>query len=679
MSASFDSDAINSVIDLAREPAFKLGAMTVRPSIREVTIGDRIELVEPRILQVLVLLVRRRGAVVSRDELIELCWNGRVVGDDSINRCIARIRRLSVAGAAFSIDTIPRVGYRLNEITPVTYPIAPLSSDAAQLTDTLPTIPVDTTTQHPTSLFKWRKPAGIAFWAIIACCLVASAYWVWQQQSGASTGNEVQPIAVLPFVSRNTDADAQSFADSISASIAATLNRAGLPVISMATTFGYYGDARSRAAEELNARYLIDGEVRRDGEKTYVVVRIDDGRSGNTLLAESFETSLATESSLSVRVAAYVASYAWAFRMRQLLKANSEVTAVFFHSISRHLSGDNMAAYLDARALANKYPDDAVAQSLFAFVTPFAYWQIPLQDLATNILAARSANERARNLDPGYGDAYAAASLLLPFHHWEKKEAYLRQGMMIDPEATIVPPFLALHLASVGRLNDAEALERAAIERDPYFAYRASDHYMLLMMLGKEAGAAAILARAEQHWPGDKSLILARFFASDFRIKDSEAARLMQDPTFAQIIEPPSSKPVVTVMLRALASRQNTDIDAASVMCGSDWISAQAAAVCLSGLTALGRLDLVFAYAGILFPEQRAASPELEDERFLQREVGMVDPVYLFKSEFASLRADPRFIALTERIGLMDYWRHTQKYPEFCSSERVPVCDAMMQ
>jgi hypothetical protein len=69
----------------------------------------------------------------------------------------------------------------------------------------------------------------------------------------------------------------------------------------------------------------------------------------------------------------------------------------------------------------------------------------------------------------------------------------------------------------------------------------------------------------------------------------------------------------------------------------------------------------------------------LEDERFLRREVGMFDPSYLFKPEFAPLRADPRFIALTERIGLMDYWRHTQKYPEFCSSERVPVCDAMMQ
>ena len=45
-------------------------------------------------MQVLVALARRRGQVVSRDQLIETCWAGRVVGEDAINRCIAKVRRL---------------------------------------------------------------------------------------------------------------------------------------------------------------------------------------------------------------------------------------------------------------------------------------------------------------------------------------------------------------------------------------------------------------------------------------------------------------------------------------------------------------------------------------------------------------------------------------------------------
>lgn len=68
-------------------------------------------------MQVLVALASADGAVVSRDELIERCWEGRVVGDDAINRAIGRLRRLSEAdnGASFEIETIARVGYRLKQ------------------------------------------------------------------------------------------------------------------------------------------------------------------------------------------------------------------------------------------------------------------------------------------------------------------------------------------------------------------------------------------------------------------------------------------------------------------------------------------------------------------------------------------------------------------------------------
>jgi DNA-binding winged helix-turn-helix (wHTH) protein len=66
-------------------------------------------------MQVLVALARRRGQVVSRDQLIETCWAGRVVGEDAINRCIAKVRRLGETHGAFSLETIARVGHRLTE------------------------------------------------------------------------------------------------------------------------------------------------------------------------------------------------------------------------------------------------------------------------------------------------------------------------------------------------------------------------------------------------------------------------------------------------------------------------------------------------------------------------------------------------------------------------------------
>lgn len=103
-------------IDLAHEAAFALGTLSIRPSTREVVhAGGTVEVVEPRVMQVLVALARADGAILSRDDLTRSCWEGRVVGEDAINRVISRLRRLAdgIAGGQFRIETVTKVGYRL--------------------------------------------------------------------------------------------------------------------------------------------------------------------------------------------------------------------------------------------------------------------------------------------------------------------------------------------------------------------------------------------------------------------------------------------------------------------------------------------------------------------------------------------------------------------------------------
>jgi Tol biopolymer transport system component/DNA-binding winged helix-turn-helix (wHTH) protein len=104
-------------IRLAQEADFRLGPLLVRPSLREVSGCGRRQTLEPRVMQVLVTLARMKGYVVSRDELIDACWGGRVVGEDAINRTIGRLRRLAeTVEGAFAIETVARVGYRLSEV-----------------------------------------------------------------------------------------------------------------------------------------------------------------------------------------------------------------------------------------------------------------------------------------------------------------------------------------------------------------------------------------------------------------------------------------------------------------------------------------------------------------------------------------------------------------------------------
>jgi DNA-binding winged helix-turn-helix (wHTH) protein len=104
-------------IRLAREPDFRLGGLKVRPSLCEVEAHGRRRRLEPRVMQVLVALARADGRVVSRDGLIDSCWGGRIVGEDAINRCIGKLRRLAEAfDGGFAIATVPRIGYRLTRL-----------------------------------------------------------------------------------------------------------------------------------------------------------------------------------------------------------------------------------------------------------------------------------------------------------------------------------------------------------------------------------------------------------------------------------------------------------------------------------------------------------------------------------------------------------------------------------
>ena len=85
-----DGLAIPSQIVLAHEPPFTIGDLRIDPSTRQIESRDRRETLEPRVMQVLVALARANGRIVTRDELIDWCWGGRIVGEDAINRAIFR-------------------------------------------------------------------------------------------------------------------------------------------------------------------------------------------------------------------------------------------------------------------------------------------------------------------------------------------------------------------------------------------------------------------------------------------------------------------------------------------------------------------------------------------------------------------------------------------------------------
>ena len=104
-----------SPVVLAREQPFSIGRAEFRPATREVVFAGQSAVIEPRVMQLLVALRRAGGGLISKVDLADLVWDGRIVGDDSIHRVVSRLRSVAEeqAGGQFGVETVKKVGYRL--------------------------------------------------------------------------------------------------------------------------------------------------------------------------------------------------------------------------------------------------------------------------------------------------------------------------------------------------------------------------------------------------------------------------------------------------------------------------------------------------------------------------------------------------------------------------------------
>jgi len=96
-----------------------IGSVRVRPRERIVETPTACVTVEPLVMQLLTALTRRAGQLVTRREIFDRCWGGAPVGDDSLNRIVAALRKALQRAAAdwITIETVPATGYVLR-LTP---------------------------------------------------------------------------------------------------------------------------------------------------------------------------------------------------------------------------------------------------------------------------------------------------------------------------------------------------------------------------------------------------------------------------------------------------------------------------------------------------------------------------------------------------------------------------------
>ena len=639
-------------IDLAREPSFTLGLLEVRPSNREVQAGAARETLEPRVMQVLVALARRRDEVVSRDDLIAGCWSGRVVGDDAINRCIARLRRLSETYGGFSLETIARVGYRLTETASEAAPLPAARGWAGVRRDVL---------------------------AIVVLILLGVTFGLgaWMLSPAPQKVLMVRPpgklsIAVLPFTPLYADADAQHLGDSIAFAVSDMLTGSAFDVVSPTKTLQYRGSAKAGALQALHSDFVIDGDIRRENDKLDVAMRIIDGHSGTTVVAGNFEFASSEADSAPDQIAERMNGLATITRgLNPVYGGDARVMSAYFRAIYQYgFHNDLYAANETARGAVRTAPDDAFAQALHGFMAAYLAAAVPPEKRPAMVAEAREAAYRAIALDPGYGNSYAVLALTVPLFEWQTRERYLHQGLAVFPDSQILQIQQIELLQNAGRFRDSSPLAEAMFSRGGSQTHQFVE--VINARLWQEQETRTLIARARTQYPKVPWFAAKMFEAAAFHGAPGDAEALLQDPALAALLEP-DGRPTFARIAQALRYRRAADVQAVVDDCARpDGRSPEVKRTCFMALVALARLDDAFRLADIVYPDQRGATPAERQRKWFTS--NPIPAAYLSVPVTAPLRADPRYREVVERIGLLQYWKASHHPPDFCATEAVPVC-----
>jgi TolB-like protein/DNA-binding winged helix-turn-helix (wHTH) protein/tetratricopeptide (TPR) repeat protein len=421
--------------------------------------------VEPKAMAVLVHLARRQGAVVSADELVNVIWLGRPMGDNPVYRCIAQLRRAfgDDSQSPSYIATVPKKGYRLippvEELAPEFFPRAP-----AKAAETAP------------ALAGWR---GNAFRLAMLAGLAALAVllWVVRDEVASPPGTGPATLAVLPFANLSPDPEHEQFADGISEEILNRLSAyAELQVIARTSSFvfkdsGY--DVR-RICDLLGVEHLLQGSVRRDNGHVRISATLVD-RNGFQLWQTTLERELGGIFALKDEIAEAVATSI----VPQIAPLPAPVRLPDLEAYEHYLIGREILirrlpefAHRSAGHFTSAIAHDP------EFAEPYAERAIALTLGAPAVADYEQAHEQAQRdidtalaLNPDSARAYAAQSLLVwtrePDAH-DRREALARRALAIDPNMIDALNWLAIVLQHQGRYAESEETYRKAIRVDPF-------------------------------------------------------------------------------------------------------------------------------------------------------------------------------------------------------------------
>lgn len=466
-----------------------LGAYELRRNGRRIRI-------ERQPMELLILLVGRRGQLVSRSQIVDALWGKDVFVDveNGVNTAIRKLRqalRDSPDTPTF-IETVPGKGYRFVapvEALPETVP-PPLPPAAASPSDVaaVPEARADRTAAGASVAVPERgEPAArraggrlLVVVALAAAALAGVLLWAWT--SPTESGTRIT-IAVLPFDNLNRDAEIDYLASGLTEDTIVSLGRIDpehVSVIGRTSIVAYRGTTKSLAeiGRELGTDYLVESSLRAESSRLRITARLVRVRDQVQIWSDSFDRNtssiLGLQQEISSAIAEQVRTRLSPDRQRTLARRqtqNADAYDLFLRG--RHFL-DQRTPEAMQRAI-ESFQQAAVADPAYSLAwanLALAYGSSPVNsDVDPRQVASkvREAALRAVAADPDLAEAqHALGQVDWAFAwDWPAAEAAFRRAIELDPSYSLVHLVLGHLLSQTGRHAEAERFMRRARELDP--------------------------------------------------------------------------------------------------------------------------------------------------------------------------------------------------------------------
>ncbi len=401
---------------------------------RELRRGTQLIPLEPQVFDLLVFLIENRERVVSKDDLMAAVWQGRIVSESTLTSRINAARKAigDSGDEQVLIRTIARKGFRF---------VGALSDGPAPAEPAASARPTFPTSERPS-------------------------------------------IAVLPFVNMSGDPEQDYFSDGISEDIITALSKLRwFFVIARNSSFTYKGKAvhLKQVAEDLGVRYVIEGSVRKAGDRVRITAQLNDAATGSHLWAERYDRDLAdvfaVQDEITEAIVAAIEPQLYAaenFHAQRKAPESLDAWDLVMRALS-HYWRVTRQDYVVAQALLEKAIsiDPNYGQALGVLATSYMFTaHMGWMDMATAMAKAESsalAAIRADSEDPWAHNALGHAYLFA--RRFDDSLAEFETALRLNPNFALAQGFYGLSLSYNGRWQEADEAARRAIRlspRDPY-------------------------------------------------------------------------------------------------------------------------------------------------------------------------------------------------------------------